>query len=251
MPTTDRGYPYETPADQPGHSLTGGQDGSAPILAQVIDADVAVIDTRVGATENGVVNLETRMDTAESGITSLDGRVTENENDIAALDGRVTTNEGNISAAAADITALTGRVTTNESNIDTTENNLATHEAATTTVHGIADTSQLITEGDPRLTDAREPTAHAATHAEAGADPVTPAAIGALPVAGGTITGDLTVAGNTTVGGKNDAEPMQLCGRLTTTGAPSTGTWATGDAIIDDLGVWHLCTAGGTPGTWT
>lgn len=37
---------------------------------------------------------------------------------------------------------------------------LAAHEADTTGVHGIADTSDLILEGDPRLTDAREPTAH-------------------------------------------------------------------------------------------
>lgn len=48
---------------------------------------------------------------------------------------------------------------------------------------------------DARLADARTPTAHAATHAAAGSDPVTPAAIGALPLTGGTLTGDLEIQG--------------------------------------------------------
>jgi hypothetical protein len=40
-----------------------------------------------------------------------------------------------------------------------------------------------VTQGnDTRLTNARTPTAHAATHAAAGSDPVTPSAIGAVPV---------------------------------------------------------------------
>jgi hypothetical protein len=34
------------------------------------------------------------------------------------------------------------------------------------------------------------------------------------------------------------------------TGAPSTGQWNAGTAILDDLGVPYLCTESGTPGTW-
>lgn len=299
MPNTNRGYPYETGADQPGHSLTGGSDGDAPILAQVVDADVQAIDNRLTTGESDIGALEGRMDTAESGITSLDSRVTANENDIA-------TNTGN----------------------------LAAHEAATTSVHGIVDTAALIVEGDPRLSDAREPTAHAATHATGGTDPVTAASIDAFPDTGGVLDGDLELssndltvarsdgtagfrvrssdgsvgfadydyngqlvvyhwagddftgaqtgrqrwhsagvtyagvvsfsddvftslnsidagAGTAMLGGKNDAEPFTLCGRLTTSGAPAAGTWDAGDLVIDVDGVWHLCTAGGTPGTWT
>lgn len=299
MPTTNRGYPYETGADEPGHSLTGGSEGSAPILAQVVDADVQAIDNR---------------------LTSAEG-------DASALETRVTNAEG-------DITALDGRMGTAETNITTNTNDLAAHEAATTTVHGIADTAALIVEGDPRLSDPREPTAHAPTHASGGTDPIAAADIGAFPDTGGTLNGDLTLSGNdatfargdntagyrlrtsdagagtverdyfgevlvshwsgtdftgtqtsrqrwhsggttytgvvsfsdslftslnsidaaggtATLGGKNDAEPVTICGRLTTTGAPTTGTWEAGDLVIDDIGVWHLCTAGGTPGTWT
>lgn len=195
---------------------------------------------------------------------------------------------------------------------------------------------------DSRLSDARTPTAHAATHAAAGSDPVTltqaqitglAAALAALlPLAGGTMTGTLTVHGanvivqrgdnagayqlRTTGGGldfevggmdviisvwsnadftgtqsnvmrwesagphligrtqfgtspfddvhdidagtgvaslgaKNGLTNIRLCGRKTTTGAPTTGTWTTGDVVLDSAGAWHLCTTGGTPGVWT
>lgn len=49
---------------------------------------------------------------------------------------------------------------------------LTAHEADTTAVHGITDTADLIVEGDSRLTDARTPTAHAASHADGGSDEV-------------------------------------------------------------------------------
>jgi len=177
---------------------------------------------------------------------------------------------------------------------------------------------------------------HAATHAAAGADPVTlaqsqitglVAALAALlPLAGGTLTGDLEIAGtdkgyrlrrggsaldleatgvdllisnwsgtdydgtqrsyarlsadalntqwagrlesvaalygaavhaldpNTGVaelGGKNGLTALRLCGYKDSAGAPASGTWATGDLVLDSAGAWHLCTAAGTPGTWT
>jgi hypothetical protein len=263
MPTTNRGYPYETAADEPGWSLTGGSDGSKQILAQVIDADV----------------------------TSLANTVTTNA-----------------SAAAAA---------------------LAAHAADTTAVHGIANTADLVVTTDPRLTNARTPTAHAATHATGGSDALTAAAIDAYPDTGGELGGDLTLTNHVAAvrtsdglnawraaaaagvvalgtvgvvdvvsysgadftgtatprqrwsstgtdlagvtgfgtlgapeqsvhpdgygrfGGKNGVMPVQICGRTDTAGAPTTGTWAAGDLVFDSAGVAHLCTADGTPGTWT
>lgn len=44
--------------------------------------------------------------------------------------------------------------------------------------------------------------------------------------------------------------PLQLRGRKTTTGAPTTGTWVAGDVLMDSAKVWWLCTAAGSPGTW-
>jgi hypothetical protein len=52
------------------------------------------------------------------------------------------------------------------------------------------------------------------------------------------------------LGAKNSLANVRVCGRLATAGAPTTGTWAAGDAVQDATGAWWLCTAGGTPGTW-
>jgi hypothetical protein len=40
-------------------------------------------------------------------------------------------------------------------------------------------------------------------------------------------------------------------GRLASRGAPTSGTYSTGDVIVDTLGAPFICTAGGTPGTWS
>lgn len=61
---------------------------------------------------------------------------------------------------------------------------VSAHEADTTAVHGIANTANLIVEGDARLTNSRAPTAHASTHADGGADEIS---IDGSQVTGGTV----------------------------------------------------------------
>ncbi|MCX4885848.1 hypothetical protein [Streptomyces sp. NBC_00847] len=198
---------------------------------------------------------------------------------------------------------------------------------------------------DPTTTNARTPTAHAASHASGSSDPVTvaqsqvtglaTALSGLLPTSGGTVTGDVTLHGaNLTVerndpegnpgafrfrvtgsgldleiagldvfiskwanadftgaqtnvmrweaagphligntqfgtgpfdsvhsidagtgvaalGAKNGLANTRISGRRTAAGAPTAGTWTSGDTVQDSAGAWWLCTAGGTPGTWT
>ena len=50
---------------------------------------------------------------------------------------------------------------------------LSTHTSATTSVHGISNTANLVYTDDSRLTDSRTPTAHASTHGSAGSDAIT------------------------------------------------------------------------------
>lgn len=103
---------------------------------------------------------------------------------------------------------------------------LADHASATNNVHGISDTTALVSDGDERLYNARPAMSHAEAHAPGGDDQIR-------------------------FGNINDATWLRVCGRLTTTGAPTTGEWETGDLVFDAAGAPHLCTTGGEPGTWT
>ena len=58
----------------------------------------------------------------------------------------------------------------------TMSNNIADHHAETTTAHG-----GIVASTDPRLTDARTPTAHEASHHHDGSDPLSAADVGADP----------------------------------------------------------------------
>ncbi|MER5754277.1 hypothetical protein [Streptomyces sp. NPDC002088] len=57
--------------------------------------------------------------------------------------------------------------------------------------------------------------------------------------------------GVASLGAKNGLANVRLAGFKDSAGAPPTGTWAAGDVVLDSAGAWHLCTAAGTPGTWT
>ena len=55
----------------------------------------------------------------------------------------------------------------------------------------------------------------------------------------------------TNVGAKNGISTFNFVGfRSSAQGPPTTGTWATGDVIIDSGGALWICSASGTPGTW-
>jgi hypothetical protein len=61
----------------------------------------------------------------------------------------------------------------------------------------------------------------------------------------------LDVNGAINIRGDNSLSPFKLRGLKTTTGAPTSGTWAADDLVIDSSGASWLCTTAGTPGTWS
>lgn len=52
-------------------------------------------------------------------------------------------------------------------------------------------------------------------------------------------------------GAYNSTTGVTFRGLTGSPGAPTTGTWAAGDAVIDSTGALLVCTGAGTPGTWT
>lgn len=59
--------------------------------------------------------------------------------------------------------------------------------------------------------------------------------------------------GSSYTNGSATYQPFQFRGVKPTSGAPTDGTWTTGDVILDAASPrrWWVCTAGGTPGTWS
>ena len=75
-------------------------------------------------------------------------------------------------------------------------------------------------------------------------------AYSALPLTGGTMTGQLVAIDISVSGLTGATAPSRYVGG-TTSGAPTTGTFAVGDFVIDQTGKVWVCTIAGTPGTWT
>lgn len=73
---------------------------------------------------------------------------------------------------------------------------------------------------------------------------------GLAPLASPTFTGTVTVPELTVSGLTGATAPSRYVG-ATTSGAPTTGTFAVGDFVIDQSGAVWVCTTAGTPGTWT
>lgn len=225
---------------------------------RISDNETAIADheTRVAAIEGQT--LDTRLTTAEGSITALqtadtglDGRITTLETDAATYEaiyahiagptftGTVilpaTTSIGDVSETEIEYldgvtSAIQGQIDSKASTTD-----LSNHTGATTSVHGIADTSALETQtGAQDKADAAEAAAIAAAAADATSK--ANAAESAAEAAAATSAAALyaTIV-NTTMTGDATGENLTLSGNLTvngTTTTVNTSNFTTSDALI-------------------
>jgi archaellum component FlaC len=211
-----------------------------------LDSDITNLETRVTTAEGDIDALETtssglvsNMTTAQNDIDSLQTTTSTHTSSISTISGQITTLEtvttghttsigeiesdvsaaqSDISSIQSDLTTAEGNITTLQGDLDTAEATLSTttsnfnaHDAKTTSVHGIADTSALATKAyaDAAATTVGGTASNALSAHESDTTSIHGIADTSKLVktdsASTTLDGNLTVQGDLTVNGTNFA----------------------------------------------
>ena len=190
---------------------------------QTLDSEVSSINASLTQVNEKITSLTSRVDTAEnniktntSNITSLTSRVDKTETDITSLTSRVTTNESNISSINTEISNIKQDITTVEGDYvkkagDTMTGNLTMglNQIVMDTGHIAAGNNTLLFEGYPEINVDGAKISMVADPVDvmdaANKEYVDNAVAGVkptgdyLPLAGGTMTGDINMGVNNSV----------------------------------------------------
>lgn len=201
-------------------SVSGVQTNVSTITSRV-----AKVENRATSLENRATALEKDVTTAKNNITSLTSRVKETEADISNIESEIGTLEGEVAGVitkantnASNISALTSRVTAAESKLNTATTNITS------------------------LTTRTKAAENAIDAVEESVDSVKTDMKNYLPIAGGSVSGDLNVDGVLRVAGNQamyyNADSKNLIigtGNATTVtiaGANSGGTTLVNSAMF-------------------
>lgn len=204
-------------------NVANPQEALDAVNKQTLDSEVRSINASLTQVNEKITSLTSRMDTAEnniktntSNITSLTSRVDKTETDITSLTSRVTTNESNISSINTEISNIKQDITTVEGDYvkkagDTMTGNLTMglNQIVMDTGHIAAGNNTLLFEGYPEIDVDGAKISMVADPVDvmdaANKEYVDNAVAGVkptgdyLPLAGGTMTGDINMGVNNSV----------------------------------------------------
>ena len=204
-------------------NVANPQEALDAVNKQTLDSEVRSINASLTQVNEKITSLTSRMDTAEnniktntSNITSLTSRVDKTETDITSLTSRVTTNASNISSINTEISNIKQDITTVEGDYvkkagDTMTGNLTMglNQIVMDTGHIAAGNNTLLFEGYPeidvdgaKISMVADPVnvmdaanKEYVDNAVAGVKPTEDY----LPLAGGTMTGNINMGVNNSV----------------------------------------------------
>ena len=204
-------------------NVANPQEALDAVNKQTLDSEVSSINASLTQVNEKITSLTSRVDTAEnniktntSNITSLTSRVDKTETDITSLTSRVTTNETSINNINTEITNIKQDITTVEGDYvkkagDTMTGNLTMglNQIVMDTGHIAAGNNTLLFEGYPEIDVDGAKISMVADPVDvmdaANKEYVDNAVAGVkptgdyLPLAGGTMTGDINMGVNNSV----------------------------------------------------
>jgi cytoskeletal protein CcmA (bactofilin family) len=126
------------------------QTASSTAATQIgnLETDVENLQTASGDLDQEISNVAGDVATLRSDVDTLQSDLATANSDIAALETSVGTANTNISNLQTDVTTLQGDLDTAESSLASVVSDFDLHDAKTTNVHGIADTSVLATDSE-------------------------------------------------------------------------------------------------------
>jgi peptidoglycan hydrolase CwlO-like protein/uncharacterized protein YaiE (UPF0345 family) len=185
------------------------QTASSTAATQIgnLETDVATLQTSSGDLDQEISNVAGDVATLRSDVDTLQSDLVTANSDISSLETSVGTANTNISNLQTDVTTLQGDLDTAEASLASVVSDFDLHDAKTTNVHGIADTSVLATQSEVTAAQTNAETT-AATALTTHADDTTnvhgisdTSKLVYLDAASQTLTGSLTVDEDLTING--------------------------------------------------
>jgi hypothetical protein len=173
-------------------AVTTGDEGTNVVVTNVGTSSSAVFDFTIprgdtGPAANLATNAPQNLGTAAVGVSAFAAREDHVHNMPSATDVGADA-AGSAAAAQSAAEAYADGLASNYDSAGSAASvasDLSDHELASTSVHGISNTANLVYTDDARLSDARTPTAHATSHEFGGSD--------ALELAPSQVTGTAVV----------------------------------------------------------
>jgi hypothetical protein len=206
------------------------------------------------------VTLSGQYNTTSGIVTTATGNIASLSGSLATLSGQYVATSGSLTTLSGQFVTLSGQYNTTSGIVTTATGNIASLSGSLASLSG----QYVSTSGSLTTLSGQFVTLSGSYASTSGSlNTVSGVAYAALSITGGTMSGVIAMGGNNITGGGEivgtDFKASGLTGATSATryvggtanGAPTSGTFAVGDFIVDQTGTIWVCTTAGTPGTWT
>jgi len=170
-----------------------GQYATTSGIVTTATGNIASLSGSLATLSGQFVSLSGSYNTTSGIVTTATGNIASLSGNLSTLSGQYNTTSGIVTTATGNIATLSGQMITANANIASTSGSLATLSGQFVTLSGAYNTtSGIVTTATGNIASL-----------SGSLNTVSGVAYAALPISGGTITGNLTVNGTTTITGSN------------------------------------------------